>query len=96
MFISQLEPHHQNDRKRFEGPVEKIDKYKDYKIPEDLTSFKGNYKEMYPDYLAAIESLDDNLGRLICTLKEKGIYDNTTVVNAYAHCIIELPIKKNN
>ena len=85
MFISQLEPHHQNDRKRFEGPVEKIDKYKDYKIPEDLTGFKGNYKEMYPDYLAAIESLDDNLGRLICTLKEKGIYDNTTIIYTSDH-----------
>lgn len=85
MFISQLEPHHQNDRGRFEGPKEKIEKYKDYKIPEDLTCFKGNYKEMYPDYLAAIESLDDNLGRLINTLKEKGIYDNTTIIYTSDH-----------
>ena len=85
MFISQLEPHHQNDRKRFEGPKEKIDKYKNYAIPEDLTSFNGNYKEMYPDYLAAIESLDDNLGRLIKTLKDKGIYDNTTIIYTSDH-----------
>lgn len=85
MFISQLEPHHQNDRKKIEGPKEKIEKYKDYKIPDDLTSFKGNYKEMYPDYLAAIESLDDNLGRLINALKEKGIYDNTTIIYTSDH-----------
>ncbi len=85
MFVSQLEPHHQNDRGRFEGPKEKIDKYKDYKIPDDLTNFKGNYKEMYPDYLAAIESLDDNLGRLIKALKEKGIYDNTTIIYTSDH-----------
>ena len=85
MFISQLEPHHQNDRKTFEGPKEKIDKYKNYAIPEDLTSFRGNYKEMYPNYLAAIESLDDNLGRLVSVLKEKGIYENTTIIYTSDH-----------
>lgn len=85
MFVSQLEPHHQNDHNRFEGPKEKVKKYKDYKIPKDLTEFKGNYKEQYPDYLAAIESLDDNLGRLIKCLKDKGIYDNTTIIYTSDH-----------
>ena len=85
MFISQLEPHHQNDHNRFEGPVEKTGKYKDYAIPEDLTNLKGNYYEQYPDYLAAIESLDDNLGRLIKVLKDKGIYDNTTIIYTSDH-----------
>ncbi len=85
MFVSQLEPHHQNDRNRFEGPKDKIEKYKDYPIPDDLSFLKGNYKEMYPDYLAAIESLDDNLGRLIDTLKAKGIYDNTTIIYTSDH-----------
>lgn len=85
MFISQLEPHHQNDRKRFEGPKEKVDKYKNYPIPEDLSFLNGNYKEQYPDYLAAIESLDDNLGRLIDTLKAKSIYDNTTIIYTSDH-----------
>lgn len=85
MFISQLEPHHQNDRNRFEGPKDKVEKYKDYPIPNDLSFLKGNYKEQYPDYLAAIESLDDNLGRLISVLKEKGIYDNTTIIYTSDH-----------
>ena len=85
LFISQLEPHHQNDHKRFEGPKEKVEKYKDYPIPQDLVHLKGNYNEQYPDYLAAIESLDDNLGRLIDTLKKKGIYDNTTIIYTSDH-----------
>lgn len=85
IFISQLEPHHQNDHNRFEGPKEKVEEYKDYPLPEDLTFLKGNYKEQYPDYLAAIESLDDNLGRLIDALKEKGIYDNTTIIYTSDH-----------
>ena len=85
LFVSQLEPHHQNDHNRFEGPKEKIEKYKDYPIPQDLVHLKGNYNEQYPDYLAAIESLDDNLGRLIETLKDKGIYDNTTIIYTSDH-----------
>lgn len=85
LFVSQLEPHHQNDHKRFEGPKEKVEKYKDYPIPQDLVHLKGNYNEQYPDYLAAIESLDDNLGRLIETLKDKGIYDNTTIIYTSDH-----------
>lgn len=85
LFVSQLEPHHQNDHNRFEGPKEKVEKYKDYSIPEDLTHLKGNYNEQYPDYLAAIESLDDNLGRLVETLKKKGIYDNTTIIYTSDH-----------
>lgn len=85
LFISQLEPHHQNDHNRFEGPKEKVERYKDYPIPEDLKYLKGNYNEQYPDYLASIESLDDNLGRLIESLKSKGIYENTTIIYTSDH-----------
>ena len=85
MFISQLEPHHQNDHGHFEGPTEKIEKFRSYPLPDDLTFLKGNYEEEYPDYLAAISSLDDNVGRLIETLKEKGIYENTVIVYTSDH-----------
>ncbi len=85
MFISQLEPHHQNDRKHFEGPRDTVDKFRDYPLPEDLTFLEGDYKEEYPDYIAAINRLDDNVGRLIKKLKEKGIYDNTVIVYTSDH-----------
>lgn len=85
MFISQLEPHHQNDRNRFEGPTDTVESYRDYPLPEDLTFLKGNYKEEYPDYVAAINSLDKNVGRLIASLKTKGIYDNTIIIYTSDH-----------
>ncbi len=85
MFISQLEPHHQNDHNHFEGPKEKIENYKKYPLPEDLTFFKGNYAEEYPDYLSAINSLDDNVGRLIDALKANDIYNNTIIVYTSDH-----------
>lgn len=85
MFVSQLEPHHQNDRGHFEGPTDMIDKFRGYPLPEDLTFLSGNYKEEYPDYLASIHSLDENVGKLIKVLKEKGIYDNTVIVYTSDH-----------
>ncbi len=85
MFISQLEPHHQNDRGHFEGPKETIDNYRDYPIPEDLSFLKGDYEEEYPDYIAAINRLDENVGKLIKILKEKGIYDNTVIIYTSDH-----------
>lgn len=85
MFVSQLEPHHQNDRGHFEGPVDTVEKFRDYPLPEDLTFLEGDYKEEYPDYIAAINRLDENVGRLIGVLKEKGIYDNTVIVYTSDH-----------
>ena len=62
-----------------------IDNYKDYPIPDDLTAFKGDYRESYPDYLSAINRLDYNVGRLVEKLKELGIYDDTIIVYTSDH-----------
>ncbi len=85
MFVSQLEPHHQNDRRHFEGYTPTVPYFKDYPIPEDLTSFKGNYKKEYADYLSAINRIDFNLSVLVNKLKEKGIYEDTIIVYTSDH-----------
>lgn len=85
MTISHIEPHHQNDRKHYEGPVGSKEKYKDYEAPVDLASLGGNYKEEYPDYLGQCASLDENLGKIINKLKEKNLYDNTVIIFVSDH-----------
>ena len=85
MFVSQLEPHHQNDRGRYEGYTETVEKYRDYPLPDDLTFLKGDYAEMYPDYISAINRLDFNVGRLIAKLKEQKIYDDTVIIYTSDH-----------
>lgn len=85
MTISQIEPHHQNDHKHYEGPIGSKEKYKDYVLPEDLAALEGDYREEYPDYLGQCASLDENLGRLVARLKEEGIYENTVVIFAADH-----------
>ena len=85
MFLSHIEPHHQNDRHCYEGYRETVDNYKGYPIPEDLKFLKGDYEESYPDYLSAINRLDYNLGRLISKLKEKKLYEDTIIIFTSDH-----------
>ncbi len=85
MTISQIEPHHQNDRKHYEGPEGSKEKYANFILPHDLEVLGGNAAEEYPDYLGQCASLDENLGRLVAKLKEKGLYENTIIVYASDH-----------
>ena len=85
MTISHIEPHHQNDRKHYEGPEGSKEKYKNFVLPGDLEALKGDAAEEYPDYLGACANLDENLGRLINRLKEKGLYDDTIIIFSTDH-----------
>lgn len=85
MFLSFLEPHHQNDKRRFEGYRQTVDNFRNYPIPDDLSFLKGDYKKQYPDYLSAINRVDYNIGRLISKLKDKGIYEDTVIVFTSDH-----------
>ncbi len=85
MTISQIEPHHQNDRKHYEGPEGSKERFKDFVLPEDLKALGGNGAEEYPDYLGQCASLDENLGRLVARLKEKGLYEDTVIIFASDH-----------
>ena len=85
MTISQIEPHHHNDRKHYEGPEGSKERFKNFILPEDLKALGGNAAEEYPDYLGQCASLDENLGRLVAKLKEKGLYENTVILFASDH-----------
>ena len=85
MFLSHIEPHHQNDRHCYEGYKNTVQDYTDYPIPEDLSFLKGDYKNFYPDYLSAINRLDYNLGRLVKKLKEKNLYEDTVIIFTSDH-----------
>ncbi len=51
---------------------------KDQLKGEELTRWK--YKRYMEDYLASIQSVDDNIGRLMQYLKDKGLAENTLVI----------------
>lgn len=85
LTISHMEPHHQNDHGHYEGPVGSKEQFADFSLPGDLEVLGGNAREEYPDYLGQIHSLDWNLGRIVETLKEMGIYENTILIYASDH-----------
>lgn len=85
MFLSHIEPHHQNDRNQYEGPDGSKEKFKDYEVPGDLQDTEGDWRENYPDYLGCCERLDYNLGRVIQELKTQGIYENTVIIYTSDH-----------
>lgn len=85
LFLSHIEPHHQNDHKRYEGPIGSKEKFKNYEIPGDLIDTEGDWRENFPDYLGAINQLDYNVGRVMDTLKEKGIEEDTIIIYTSDH-----------
>ncbi len=85
LFASYIEPHHQNDHKRYEGPIGSAERFRNFIPPEDLKNANGDWKEGYPDYLGCIHSLDDNLGRIRQKLKENGQEENTIIIFASDH-----------
>ncbi len=85
LTVSHIEPHHQNDRGCYEGPVGSRERFADYTLPGDLAALGGDAREMYPDYLGCCRSLDDNLGRIVELLKKKGLYENTVILFTSDH-----------
>jgi uncharacterized sulfatase len=87
LMVSYIEPHHQNDRNRYEGPEGSKERFADYTPPRDLvdTPAEGDWRENYPDYLGCCNSLDSNLGRYLEELESQGILDNTVVIYTSDH-----------
>lgn len=85
LFISHIEPHHQNDMNRFVGPEGSAERFADYEVPGDLVGTEGDWRENYPDYLGACWSLDRNFGRIEQLLAEQGLLDNTLLIYTSDH-----------
>lgn len=85
LFLSYIEPHHQNDMKRYVGPEGSDQLWAAYDPPGDLIHAAGDWRENYPDYLGAINALDTGLGRVRGKLAEMGVADNTLIIFTSDH-----------
>ncbi len=85
LFVSYIEPHHQNDHHHYEGPAGSKERFKDFVPPADLVDTSGDWREEYPDYLGCINSLDQNVGRIRNALAASGLAENTLVVYTSDH-----------
>lgn len=85
LFLSYLEPHHQNTSGRFECPKGAADKFKGTPYPDDLKGLPGDYVFHYPSYLACCETLDKDVARIVEALKSSGRYDDTLIIYTSDH-----------
>ena len=63
LFVSQLEPHQQNDENRMVGPKGSAARFINAHVPPDLRALPGDWHQQLPDYYGACESIDASVGR---------------------------------
>lgn len=81
LFLSQLEPHQQNDMEHsMVGPKGSAKKFVNAHVPDDLKALPGNWHQQLPDYYGCCEAIDQSVGRIRKTLQDTGQADNTIVV----------------
>jgi arylsulfatase A-like enzyme len=86
MFLSFLEPHHQNQTDTYPAPFGYEDRLRgELQFPPDLAALGGSSKEHYPGYMGMIERLDEAFGRLIEALHSLGQLDNTIILFSSDH-----------
>lgn len=85
LFLSFLEPHHQNDTNEYEPPNGLAGKFKDAELPGDLRALGGDSKKHYANYLACVHHLDHSLGRVLEHLDTLGLAEDTVVIFASDH-----------
>jgi len=85
LFVSYIEPHHQNDHNQYEGPHGSKERFADYSVPGDLVDTEGDWRENYPDYLGCINSLDENVGRIRDQLEQLGLAGDTLLIYTSDH-----------
>jgi len=77
LFISQLEPHQQNDMQRPVGPKGSVERFANSTAPEDLRALPGTWQAQLPDYYGCCECIDASVGRVRRILEEEHLADNT-------------------
>jgi arylsulfatase A-like enzyme len=85
LFLSYIEPHHQNDRDRYEGPEGSKERWRDFVPPADLAGTGGDWREQYPDYLGCVHALDGGVGRIRAELARLGLAEDTLVIYTSDH-----------
>jgi len=86
LFVSYLEPHHQNDQNRYVAPNGYAERYAEYKVPGDLVGHEeGDWQKNLPDYYGICASLDENLGRIRTELENLGLDENTVIFYTSDH-----------
>jgi arylsulfatase A-like enzyme len=85
MFLSYLEPHHQNHMDDYPAPDIYRDRYTSRWTPPDLAALGGTAHQHLGGYYGMVKRLDEALGRLLDALTSLSLIDNTIVLFTSDH-----------
>jgi arylsulfatase A-like enzyme len=85
LFLSFLEPHHQNHRDDYPAPDVYRQRYTGRWVPPDLAALGGSSPQHLGGYYGMVRRIDEALGRLLDALQSLELLDNTVVVFTSDH-----------
>ena len=85
LFVSYIEPHHQNHIDDFPPPDGYRQEYTSQWTPPDLDALGGSSAQHLGGYYGMVKRLDEALGRLQDALKSLNMVDNTVVMFTSDH-----------
>jgi arylsulfatase A-like enzyme len=85
LFLSYIEPHHQNHLDDYPPPDGYRERYAGRWTPPDLLALGGSSQQHLGGYWGMIKRLDEALGRLFDALKSLGLDENTIVLYTTDH-----------
>jgi arylsulfatase A-like enzyme len=86
LFVSYIEPHHQNQTDDYPAPAGYEDRMRErLQLPGDLAALGGTAAKQFPGYMGQIARLDEAYGRLIDALMSLGLLENTIVLYTSDH-----------
>jgi arylsulfatase A-like enzyme len=85
LFLSFLEPHHQNHLDDYVAPDGYRERYTARWMPPDLAALGGSAHQHMGGYLGMVKRLDEALGRLLDALKSLNLSENTIVLFTSDH-----------
>lgn len=85
LFVSILEPHHQNSRDDYPAPEGYENRYATAAMPPDLRVPDSTAPRHWPGYCGMIKRIDEAFGRILEALTSTGQRDNTIVLFTSDH-----------
>ena len=85
LFISYIEPHHQNHRDDYPAPTGYAERYRARWVPPDLVALGGSTHQHLAGYCGMIKRLDEALGRLVDALISLDQLENTIILFTSDH-----------
>lgn len=80
LFLSYLEPHHQNHVDSYPAPPGYEERYRDPWTPPDLRALGGSSAKHLPGYYGMVRRLDEALGRIDDALRSLSLREDTVIL----------------